>query len=147
MYPSSLLASNTVCVVKVTWLRVVVDLWSTLEPRAIAYQLSKWYSFELRKRSSDQQVAIRYKVNLSDDRWLPLRLSDNDLTYCSPMFDTTAVWQPSFTFVVPNVLPVAALRPGIVQFEKRLARQRSRVHFPDEVEGAALEGWAAGRTS
>ena len=44
--------------VKVEWVREVVDFWKENASRAVKYQLSKWYSFEMRKRN-DQQVVLQ----------------------------------------------------------------------------------------
>lgn len=118
----------------------VCDFWSFIKPFTVPYSLHLYYAFEIAK-NDDNKVALRYKTTMAGEVWLPCGRFKDDRSFAPLMLTTNRVPVPSFSFVVPGVLPVITLRSMVSAYEHRLVRQRSSIRFADEVPGACVQWW------
>ena len=81
---------------RVEWLDTVVDFWSVISTRCIRYQLSKSYSFQIRKNTKGQ-VVHRTKDAMHGEVWFPIGFSADDLQFAQPLLlNRTEAFQGPF---------------------------------------------------
>ena len=116
----------------------VVDFWRSCENRCLSYEVTKSFSFQLRQ--TDQGIVVlRTKDAMSDEHWLPMGRTPDDVSFASPLLRAGSLVVP-FHFVVPNGLPVKQLAGKVQQDTARLNRIRS-ARYPGEVAGDAKQWW------
>ena len=122
--------------IKVVWIRSVVSYWETICDRCCHPSLKDSYSFEIALNKSGVAV-LRTKDAMPHTDWLPL----GGLEYAPPVLAKAVTEHAAFSFVVPGVHEVSALRSSIMGMEDRISLPRSHLLFPSEEPGAAFRWW------